>query len=140
MAEQNKIQAIVFKKEKGRILYLLLKRISSKGGFWQPITGRCEKKEFLLEAAKRELKEETGIEKIKNIIENFYSFYFENLKTKEIAFGFEVYPKTKINLDKNIYPEHNKYKWCEFDEAIKLLKWVQNKISLTKLNAVLTKN
>ncbi len=40
--------------------YLLLRRISSRGGFWQGVTGGVEKDEDLKEAAVRELFEETG--------------------------------------------------------------------------------
>ena len=40
--------------------FLLLKRVEERGGFWQGVTGAPERKEKILEAAKRELMEETG--------------------------------------------------------------------------------
>ena len=44
--------------EDGRVL--LLRRTSARGGFWQPVTGRIEPGENPLDAAARELREETG--------------------------------------------------------------------------------
>jgi lipoyl(octanoyl) transferase len=42
----------------GRVL--LLRRSQARGGFWQPVTGRQEAGETAAEAARRELREETG--------------------------------------------------------------------------------
>ncbi|WP_242341192.1 MULTISPECIES: lipoyl(octanoyl) transferase LipB [Anaeromyxobacter] len=42
----------------GRVL--LLRRSEARGGFWQPVTGRIEVGESEAEAARRELREETG--------------------------------------------------------------------------------
>jgi lipoyl(octanoyl) transferase len=42
----------------GRVL--LLKRSPARGGFWQPVTGRIEPGESPAQAARRELREETG--------------------------------------------------------------------------------
>ena len=42
----------------GRVL--LLRRTEARGGFWQPVTGRLEPGESHAQAARRELREETG--------------------------------------------------------------------------------
>jgi lipoyl(octanoyl) transferase len=44
----------------GRVL--LLRRSAERGGFWQPVTGRIEPGETAEQAARRELREETGAE------------------------------------------------------------------------------
>lgn len=43
-------------------LFLLLQRTPAKKSIWQPITGKVEPGETVEEAAKRELREETGLE------------------------------------------------------------------------------
>ena len=41
--------------------YLLLKRVADRGAFWQGVKGGVENGESLLEAARRELVEETAL-------------------------------------------------------------------------------
>ena len=41
--------------------YLLLRRVASHGGFWQSVTGSLEVGETHIQAAAREVREETGI-------------------------------------------------------------------------------
>ncbi len=53
--------------------YLMLKRIKSRGGFWQGVTGAPENNETLTESAKRELYEETGYNPL-NLIKTDISY------------------------------------------------------------------
>jgi dATP pyrophosphohydrolase len=143
------IEAILFKRTDGKILYLLLKRIPRSGEFWQPITGGLEEGETKVEALKREIREETGIENIIRIIENVHYFelrdlpFIEHLKKqgqtceylKEYVFGVEVASDEIVNLDRE---EHSEYQWCGFEEALSLLKWRENKEALEKLNEILS--
>jgi lipoyl(octanoyl) transferase len=50
--------SVVPVREDGAVL--LLRRSEARGGFWQPVTGRLEPGESPAEAARRELREETG--------------------------------------------------------------------------------
>jgi 8-oxo-dGTP pyrophosphatase MutT (NUDIX family) len=138
MKNQDTLQVIVFRKEKGKFQFLLLKRIADKGGFWQPITARIEEKENPLEGAKRELKEEVNISQIKKEIK-VWDFPNGQGNGKEFIFAFEVEPNTKICLDCNIYPEHENYKWCNFEEAFKLAKFPQKKEAIKRLKDILDK-
>lgn len=140
MARQPiQIEVILFRYINGSYEYLLLKRISSRGGFWQPVTGGLEEGEQLHHAALREVEEETGITNTIRIIDNIHLFILEeDPNVKEYVFGAEIDPNSKIVLDKNIYEEHDDHRWCSFEEAMTLLKWPGNKEALKKLNKILT--
>jgi 8-oxo-dGTP pyrophosphatase MutT (NUDIX family) len=134
----NQIEVIIFRNEgKEGYKFLLLKRIESRGGFWQPITGGIEENETAKEAVKREIKEEIGIKNIIRLIEDVYHFVLKENAKEESVFGVEVSINEKITLAKNIYTEHDNYKWCSFDEALNLLKYSGNKEGLKALYKIL---
>ncbi len=144
------LECIVFRKKEGKYEFLLLKRIPKKGGFWQPVCGGMEKADnSLIDAAYRELKEEANISKkdIINVLENIHYFEInknyltgENIPTiREYVLGFQVKSEINIEIDKNIYQEHEEIKWVSFEEALQLLKWENNKDGFKKLNILLTK-
>ena len=130
------IEAILFKRTDGKIQYLLLKTIPRRGGFWQPITGGLEEGETKREALKREIREETGMTNIIKIIENvhYHEFLAPHL-VKEYVFGVEVSSNEKVVLDGK---EHSEFKWCSFQEALRLMKWKGNKDALKKLDKILS--
>jgi len=136
------VQAILYRKTNTKTQYLLLKRISDTGGFWQPVTGGIEKGETRIQALKSEVKGETGIKNLAKIINDIHYYEFSDLfkrenrqrLIKEYAFGVEVSPNEKITISW----EHTEYKWCSFQEALKLLKWKENKEALKKLNKILS--
>jgi len=143
------LECIVFRENKGKIEYLLLKRIPKKGGFWQPPCGKMEEQDLsILDGCYREILEETSInkEEILEVIENVD--YFEIKKhyltgeplypiVKEYVLGFKVGINVAISIENNIYPEHSEFKWVEYDEAIELLKWQNNKDAFEKLKEMI---
>ena len=144
----KQVMSIIFRKNKDKYEFLLLRRIKEKGGFWQPATGGLEDSdESRLHAAFREVLEETGIkrEEIKRTIEDLYSFTITNhyitnepiQPITEYVYAFEVNKETKVDIHNNIYPEHEEFKWVNFEEALNLLKWENNKEAFSKLNSIL---
>lgn len=54
------VSVTAVRRREGRPEVLLLQRSEARGGFWQPVTGRVEAGERPADAARRELREETG--------------------------------------------------------------------------------
>ena len=124
------VQAVIFRL-KPTLEFLILHRVPEKGGFWQNLSGGVEEGESLLNALKRELKEEVSIDKqIKRIIEDVYFYEWEQAgqKIKEWVFAVEVYPNTEVKLSE----EHDEYRWCDAEEAKALLKWEDTKIAIDR--------
>lgn len=126
------VEAIVFKIVNNEVLFLLLKRNERKGGFWQPITGGVNEGEDLILAVKRELFEETGIEKCLRTISDVHYFEFDTKEygiLKEYVYAIEVTHDTNIKISS----EHTDMKWCNLDDSLALLKYEDNKTSFKKL-------
>jgi len=127
---------VAYSKSNNKIEYLLLKRkLHWKG--WEFPKGGAEEKEKPLDAVKREVKEETGL-KILNI-KNFklngkYDYDKKYLDRKDfIGQTYSLYSaevkKSNVLLDKQ---EHSDFKWLEFNKALGLLTW-QNQKECLKL-------
>ena len=94
---------------------LLLKLNEERGGFWQNATGSVEEHELHLDAAKRELYEETGIEA--PVYELPMEIDFED------RWGFYVIEKIyHCHLhqlpDIKLSEEHQEFKWIKYKELI----------------------
>lgn len=104
----------------GRVL------LENSGDFWNMVGGRVHIGESSLEAAKRELKEELGIEildlKLINVSENFFEWMGKH--QHEMLFVY------KLNLDnRNEITQKDNFKCLDSDE---IFKWF-NKDEVEKL-------
>ena len=118
--------------------FLILKRIESRGGFWQGVTGAPENGESLIEAAKRELFEETGYKLV--TLTQTGKFYVIPMEDR----WKDIYPKNTTEIPEylfiakiddlgppNIDPiEHDDWKWCSYEDAMKYLSLDDNKKAL----------
>jgi 8-oxo-dGTP pyrophosphatase MutT (NUDIX family) len=117
---KKKVQVVILFQDE----VLLLKLSEKRGGFWQNVTGGVDKGEDFLEAAIRELFEETGI---KAIVEELpYEFNFDD------RFGYHVTERAFCcRLLKKINPvlsdEHQDFKWQKLSEtSVKDFKYPTN--------------
>lgn len=140
------IEVIVFRQKNNSIEYLLLKRTKENGGFWQPISGGLRDTESVEECLKRESREEIGTDNFIRIIPDVDFFQFDEFNTyrkeekvciSEFVFGAELSEIIKIDIFKNDCKEHEEFKWCNYETALKKLKWDSNKKALKKLNKLL---
>jgi len=118
--EQNSAGFILFKDD-GNRKYLLLKHGTD---YWNFPKGKLESGESDLEAAKRELKEETGINNIE-ILDGFedtfgYSFLVKEGMIKKVV---KMFLAKYLNGSINLSHEHEEYKWLVFKDALNILKF-----------------
>lgn len=135
---------VTYAKTPKGIRYLLLKRkLHWKG--WEFPKGGVNYFEFRISAAKRELKEETGLNfiKINSFKERgFYKYNKEYLDRKgRVGQDYKLYSaevkfSKKIKLDKL---EHSGYKWVNFGTAMKKLTWANQRKCLRIVNDFLSK-
>jgi len=141
MPVEKSAGAIIFRKEEGKIYYLLLRYPSeSRKEYWGFPKGHVEKGEGLEQTVKREIKEETGLEDIK-IIKEFqeqekYFFTRDRKKIYKTVTFLLAETKTKKVI---ISLEHLNYKWLVYKEALEKLTYKNAKEILQKANEFISR-
>lgn len=141
MVNQRSSGIIIFTVRK-KILYFLL--LHHGGKYWNFPKGKVEKGESLLETARRETFEETGIPKEKiRIISGFresyvYHFRVEGGRTihKVAVFYLGFVPKVRIQISS----EHENFGWFRYQEALKLLFFKNSRDLIKKSVEFLMRN
>ena len=138
--KEKSIGIILFRKENKELKYLLLYRKPHENfkESWDFVKGNVSEKESEVETLKRELKEETGISNF-NLIKDFrerIQFFYKREKhiiLKEIIFYFGETKDKGVKLSF----EHDDFKWCSYEEALKLLAHKNSRDILKKADSVL---
>jgi 8-oxo-dGTP pyrophosphatase MutT (NUDIX family) len=119
---------------------LLLRVIPARGGGWHPVTANVEKGEDLLDCAKRETREETGIEaEAGSWLPLGFSFEYDGRwgRAREEAFVLNLKSRPDfIQIDSH---EHVDHQWMSFDQAKKNLGYEPQKEALEKVKCMLSK-
>jgi lipoyl(octanoyl) transferase len=123
---------------------LLLHRRPERGNFWQPITGSIEEGESPLDAARRELREETGhfVEPIDLALAQSFmieSHYLESrhaapIIASEICFSAMLDSHAPIRMDAE---EHDTWGWFTFGEAYERIRWSDDREAFERLQEAL---
>ena len=138
MPKEKSCGAIVFKRQKDGIKYLLL---HYGAGHWDFPKGRQEKNENEEQAAMREIKEETGIEDV-NLIDGFretINYFYklgEETVFKEVIFFLAQSATDNVKLSF----EHIGYAWLSYENAYKKLTFNNAKELLEKADKFLHKD
>ncbi len=130
--------AIIFRREKGKIYYLLL-NYSAIGKvektYWGFAKGTIEQDEKEIDTIKREVEEETGIKDLK-FIEGFKEtekYFFRYGGETILKTVFYLLAETRIKEIK-ISWEHKGFEWLEYEKAIERLTFKNAKEILKKAN------
>jgi bis(5'-nucleosidyl)-tetraphosphatase len=142
MSIERSAGAVVFREEDGKRLFLLLSYPSSghraNKDYWDLPKGHIEKGESENDAAKREVKEETGLESIV-IIPGFKETikYFFRWEDKDILKFVTFYLAKTQTKEVNISDEHNGFDWLPHQEALKRLSFKNAKEIIKKADRFL---
>ena len=119
---------------------LLLHRRAERGDFWQPVTGGIEPGESPLDAARREMREETGAAVEPAPMNLTQSFMIESqflasqhplpIIASEITYRAAMDSARPLQLDAE---EHDRYGWFSFAEAYEKIRWTDDREALERL-------
>ena len=105
--------------------FLVAHRAPDGGGYWHTIAGGVEPGEDWEAAARRELREETGLDTDAIVVLGEFTYVpeaWEKARGPRVdvhAFLVDVEPGWEPELDH----EHDDYRWCSRDDAMELLFW-----------------
>jgi 8-oxo-dGTP pyrophosphatase MutT (NUDIX family) len=116
--------------------FLVLRRAPERLGYWSLVAGGLEPHETPTEAAQRELLEETALETKVRLLPVVLSYsllddppairarYAAGVETV-IVHGFVV--DAPLKWEPTLDAEHDRYEWCDLDEALALLAYETTK-------------
>ncbi|MEK6299521.1 MAG: dihydroneopterin triphosphate diphosphatase [Acidobacteriota bacterium] len=140
--QPRSVQVVIFAETKRGREFLLLRRLESHGGFWQPVTGSLEGAETHVDAAVREVREETGINAdFEHVIDLQLVNTFEIAPqwrakyapgvthNEEVCFALRI-KKQEVRIDPK---EHDSWAWVDSSGALEMLYWESSKRALAGL-------
>src|SRR3989344_5286471 len=153
MPREKSAGAIIFKEHEGKRYYLLLHYAPSepgRKGHWEFPKGHVEKTETEEETIIREVKEETGIEKIeikpgfKEYIKYFFrkNYGLKGEARKKAPWVFKLVVFFAAKTDKKeikLSDEHVGFVWLPYEEALKKLTYKNAKEIFKKANDFIDK-
>lgn len=128
------IEVHIFRVVDGKMEFLLLKRAEKEiySGVWQMVTGSVNQSEKAAETVLREIKEETDLipEKLWVVpyVNSFYSRRRNHICMVPV-FAAQVGYHSEVKIS----DEHSDFKWLQKDDAIKVLAWQGQRISVNTI-------
>jgi len=137
MKKEHNAGVLLFRIGNNEIKYLILKYQIHTQNHWDFVKGGIENNETLVEAAKREVLEETGIKTIiiikdfKEQIKYTYKKDHGDVIEKDVIYLLAETNETEIRLSE----EHSEFKWATKNEVLKVIKFEEQKNVLKKADS-----
>ncbi len=119
------VEVCIFKFEDDRPQYLLLKRTLRETvypGTWQFVTGSIEQGERAVEAAIRELLEETGLKPSSFWVVPYLSTFYEH-RSDSVHLCPMFAAQVRVGDQPTLSNEHDAFEWCDEEKARSRLVW-----------------
>lgn len=136
MKKEKSAGVIIFYVEDGKPLYLLLKYQRYGRVHWGFVKGNIDKGETEEETAKREAEEEAGFKDLVFLpgFKESQHFFFQTdkkeLVSKDVIFFLAETKSKNVKLSH----EHSDHEWPDFESALKILRFKNQKLMLAKAN------
>lgn len=131
----DKVEVYLFRRRAGRVAFLALRRAPGRrlAGVWQPVTGKRERGESILQAARREVWEETGIHPERWWLLESVTLYVDPEGGRLVALPLlaaEAPPGARVRLS----PEHDRSRFVSARTAGRLYLWDAQRQALAALS------
>ncbi len=126
--------------------YLLMRRAPTgkSGAIWQTVVGSARWGERLVEAARREVYEETGLTRLQGIMAIGYAFAFDftfaqSSYAPHVNRIYNTVFASEVVSDKPVFlsEEHTEYGWFRYEEALERTHWPEEREALLRLHPLL---
>jgi 8-oxo-dGTP pyrophosphatase MutT (NUDIX family) len=123
----NKICCLVYSLNNNNELNFLILHRNNWWNGWEFIRGDINNEEDAFKAALRAVNEQTGlnIEKVNPISFNYSYEYLKELNSKKTEVS--CFAAKSLDSEVNLSNEHNFYKWVDYETAMKLLDFDEQK-------------
>jgi len=125
------VEVFIYRRVGRRVEFLALRRRANRRlpGVWQPVTGKIERGESAFAAARREVREETGLLPTRWHCLETAAFYFDmrhDAFTVLPLFAAEVGPSARVRLSR----EHDAWRWESGRTAGRRYRWQAQRAGL----------